>query len=333
MPSPLASIIINNYNYGRYLREAIDSALAQSYRPVEVIVVDDGSTDNSREIIESYGERIRSIFKPNGGQSSAVNAGFRASRGELIANLDSDDVYTPDMLARVVEAWRPDTVKAHFPLRVIDAEGADCGALNPRARLASGNVADLLLHKGKYISSPASGNVYSRSVLERIMPIPEQSWEHFDCYLETLAPFYGSVLAFDQPLGFYRVHDKNKSGVYSLNARRLKTLIEHNEKQFELLTEFCREKGLPLSPNVGLDHWTHQKLVLTLAKIDGNGSAAKTAREFIRSTWKSSDELSLSARLRLTSWALAVLALPRPAVDSVLQLAYSRRGIFSIWAS
>jgi glycosyltransferase involved in cell wall biosynthesis len=332
MPSPLASIIINNYNYARYLREAVDSALAQTYDNVEVIVVDDGSTDDSRQVIESYGDRIRAIFKPNGGQPSAVNAGFRASRGELIANLDSDDVYAPNMLARVVEAWGPDTIKAHFPLRVIDAGGADCGALNPRARLASGNVAELLLQKGKYISSPSSGNVYSRSVLERILPIPEQSWDHFDCYLETLAPFYGSVVAFDDPLGFYRVHDKNMSGVSGLNARRLRTLIQHNEKQFELLREFCQQKGLPLSPKVGLDHWTHQKLVLTLAKMDGKGSALKTAREFIKSAWKSSDELSLSARLRLTSWALAVSALPRPAADSVLQLAYSRRGIFSNWA-
>ena len=310
----------------------MDSALAQTYPKVEVIVVDDGSTDNSREVLESYGNRIRTVFKSNGGQPSAINAGFRASQGDLIANLDSDDVYAADMLERVVEAWKPDTVKAHFPLRVIDADGVDCGALNPRARLASGNVAELLLQKGKYISSPSSGNVYSRSVLARILPIPEESWDHFDCYLETLAPFYGNVIALDDPLGFYRIHDKNMSGVNGLSARRLRTLIQHNEKQFQLLCEFCREKGLPLSPKAGLDHWTHQKLVLTLAKVDGNGNARRTAREFIRSTWKSADELSLSARLRLTLWALAVLALPRPAADSVLQLAYSRRGIFSIRA-
>jgi glycosyltransferase involved in cell wall biosynthesis len=283
-------------------------------------------------VLESYGDRIQTVFKPNGGQPSAINAGFRASHGDLIANLDADDMYTPDMLERVVKVWRPDTVKAHFPLRVIDAEGADCNAMNPRARLASGNVAELLLKKGKYISSPSSGNVYSRSVLERILPIPEQSWDHFDSYLETLAPFYGNVIAFDDPLGFYRVHDKNMSGVTGLNARRLRTLIQHNEKQFQLLCEFCREKGLTLSPKAGLDHWTHQKLLLTLAKMDADGSAGRTAREFIRSAWKSRDELSLSARLRLTFWALAVLALPRPAADSVLQLAYSRRGIFSIRA-
>jgi len=67
MNQPLVSIIINNYNYGRYLRSAIDSALGQTYFNTEIIVVDDGSTDNSPEIIKSYEERIKSILKPNGG--------------------------------------------------------------------------------------------------------------------------------------------------------------------------------------------------------------------------------------------------------------------------
>src|ERR1700719_288784 len=87
----LVSIIIPNYNYARYLRIAIDSALAQTYAPVEVIVVDDGSTDNSREVIESYGDRITPIIKTNGGHGSALNAGYAASRGEIVIFLDADD--------------------------------------------------------------------------------------------------------------------------------------------------------------------------------------------------------------------------------------------------
>src|SRR5713226_5859186 len=86
-----ASIIVNNYNYGRFLKDAIDSALHQSYPGVEVIVVDDGSTDHSREIIASYGDRIIPVLKENGGQASAFNAGFSQSRGKVIFFLDSDD--------------------------------------------------------------------------------------------------------------------------------------------------------------------------------------------------------------------------------------------------
>src|SRR5690606_12189934 len=79
----LVSIIISSHNYERYLAEAIDSALAQDYPRVEVIVVDDGSTDGSRRIIEQYGDRIVPILKAQGGQCSCVNAGFAASRGEV----------------------------------------------------------------------------------------------------------------------------------------------------------------------------------------------------------------------------------------------------------
>src|ERR1035438_2741424 len=79
---PLMSVIIDNYNYGGFVRDAINSALDQTYPNVEVIVVDDGSTDNSREVISSFGNRVISVLKENGGQSSALNAGIARSSGE-----------------------------------------------------------------------------------------------------------------------------------------------------------------------------------------------------------------------------------------------------------
>src|SRR5918994_1808682 len=91
----MASIIIDNYNYGRFLEEAIDSALDQTYSDTEVIVVDDGSTDDSREIIDGYGDRIIPVFKENGGQASAFNVGFELSRGEVVFFLDADDRFFP----------------------------------------------------------------------------------------------------------------------------------------------------------------------------------------------------------------------------------------------
>jgi glycosyltransferase involved in cell wall biosynthesis len=91
--NPLVSIIINNYNYGRFVREAIDSGLNQTYSHKEVIVVDDGSTDDSREIIASYGNGITSVLKENGGQASAFNAGFAVSQGDIICFLDADDIF------------------------------------------------------------------------------------------------------------------------------------------------------------------------------------------------------------------------------------------------
>src|SRR5688572_19409564 len=88
---PLVSVIINNYNYGRFLVFAIDSALNQTHKNVEVIVVDDGSTDGSREIIMGYERQVKSIFKENGGQASALNKAYEISNGDIILFLDSDD--------------------------------------------------------------------------------------------------------------------------------------------------------------------------------------------------------------------------------------------------
>ena len=128
---PPVSIVITNYNYGRYLRASIDSALAQTYPNVEVIVVDDGSSDGSREIVESYGARIAPVIKANGGHGSALNAGFEASRGEIVMFLDADDELLPEAAAQVVEAWRPSVAKAQFQLEMIDDRGNPIGARVP----------------------------------------------------------------------------------------------------------------------------------------------------------------------------------------------------------
>jgi glycosyltransferase involved in cell wall biosynthesis len=93
---PLVSIIISSYNYARYLPEAIDSALQQTYSNTEVIVVDDGSKDASPDIITSYGNKIIAVLKSNGGQASSMNAGFNESKGDIIIFLDSDDTLYPE---------------------------------------------------------------------------------------------------------------------------------------------------------------------------------------------------------------------------------------------
>ncbi len=100
-----ATIIISNYNYGRFLVAAIESALNQTYADTEVVVVDDGSTDDSRQIIAGYGNRIRPVLKANGGQASAFNAGFAASTGDVICMLDSDDLFYPSKVERIARTF------------------------------------------------------------------------------------------------------------------------------------------------------------------------------------------------------------------------------------
>ena len=127
----LVSIVINNYNYARYVAATIDSALAQTWHPLEVIVVDDGSTDDSWSVIEGYGDRVRAIQQPNGGQGAAYNAGFAASRGEWVMFLDSDDLLDCGALACMLSCADDQVAKVQGYLRRIDADGHPRGGAVP----------------------------------------------------------------------------------------------------------------------------------------------------------------------------------------------------------
>ena len=216
--SPLVSIIIDNYNYGRFLKAAIDSALNQTYQPVEVIVVDDGSTDDSPHIIEQYGQRITAIIKENEGQASAFNEGFRVCTGEVIVFLDSDDMLLPTALEQAVAGFDSAQVaKVHWPLWRINGEGQRINGIEPTHSLAEGNLRDQLVQQGPayfcgtLYGSPTSGNAWSRRFLEQVFPLPEA---HFktgggDFYMFVIAPVYGQVRRLTEPQGYYRVHGNN----------------------------------------------------------------------------------------------------------------------------
>jgi len=114
---PLVSVIIPNYNHAQYVSDAINSVLTQEYRNYEIIVVDDGSADNSREVITKFDEPVQYIYQKNAGLSAARNTGIKASKGSLIGVLDADDMYEPDFLSTLV------AVLQETP----DADGIYCG--------------------------------------------------------------------------------------------------------------------------------------------------------------------------------------------------------------
>lgn len=245
---PVVSIVVNNYNYGRFLREAVDSALAQTYGRVEVVVVDDGSTDGSRAIIASYGDRVTPVLKENGGQASALNAGFRACTGELVLFLDADDVLEPEAAAEVVAVATEagdDVAKIHFPLRVVDQDGRQQGRLQPVDALGSGDLRGTVLRRGRYGSPPTSGNVFPRGVLDRLLPVPESAWRRYpDRYLVMLAPLLGPVAAIERPLGRYREHGENAWVMTRVEPARLREHLEVDRRTEALLGEWADRLGL-----------------------------------------------------------------------------------------
>ncbi|HEY9771496.1 MAG TPA: glycosyltransferase [Coleofasciculaceae cyanobacterium] len=237
--NPLVSVIIGNYNYGYFLAEAIESVLQQTYRHFELIVVDDGSTDNSREVIESYQELI-AIFQPNSGQGEAFNVGITKAQGEIICFLDADDYYHPDKLRKIVSAFctHPRWVQISHGRIAVDRDGTPIGKGSKTHN--QGDVSHLLLRWGRYAMSITSALAYRRQILEQVLPIPTTRNEAADTYLTAAVPFYGEVGCIDEPLMFYRIHGNN------LQARtdNIQFLLEQRESNANYINATAAKVGL-----------------------------------------------------------------------------------------
>jgi glycosyltransferase involved in cell wall biosynthesis len=206
---PLVSVVIGNYNYGQYLAEAIDSVLAQTYPKVELIVVDDGSTDQSRTVIESYGDRILSRFQKNGGQTEAFNTGVQYASGQIICFLDADDTFHPEKITKIVRAFQsnPHWSQISHYWTTVDPQGHPLP--HRQKTLSQGDVRGLLLKYGRYKAALTSALAYRREVLYQILPIPQRR-SNADAYLMAVAPFFGAIGIIEEPLMCYRIHDANQ---------------------------------------------------------------------------------------------------------------------------
>jgi len=221
---PLATVVIVNYNYDKYVAAAITSALEQTYQPLEVVVVDDGSTDDSRQVIASFGDRVRTVFQKNAGHGAAYNAGWRVAHGEFVLFLDSDDVLTKDAIENIAAAFaQSDAVKVQFYLRQVDRDLKPLGYLLPSYRFSPLRPRDQITNYGYYVCPPASGNAFRKKFLDEIMPIADEELYRraADGYTTGLAGVAGNVISLPATLGLYRVHGENfggESGVKSLQT-------------------------------------------------------------------------------------------------------------------
>lgn len=226
-----ASILVANYNYAAFLRECIDSTLAQDFDgEFEVVVYDDGSTDDSLSILRSYGDRIRLISAPNHGQGHCFNQlhgftqAFNQSTGELIFLLDSDDAFEPGKLAAVaaVFAEHPGVVAVETAGVHMDEHGIAMlnrhrerrwrvhefpeGVVEPRQILDAMQQSNSL-----FCGLPTSFLAYRRGYVQQMLPIPEDKYREcaIDVRLSTPVPFYGQYYILDKLLTRYRIHGNN----------------------------------------------------------------------------------------------------------------------------
>jgi glycosyltransferase involved in cell wall biosynthesis len=203
------SVLINNYNYGRYLAAAVDSALAQEWGDLEVVVVDDGSTDGSIEVMRRYGDRIVSVAKANGGQASAFNAGWERATGEIVCLLDSDDWFLPGKVAAVAEVMRdhPSAEWCFHRLAYGGREGPSVpsgrqGWIDARRALSRG-------HSAPVIAPATSGLAFRSGLLERVFPIPESLRITADNYVKAVALSLSPGWLSAGCLAVQRIHEAN----------------------------------------------------------------------------------------------------------------------------
>jgi glycosyltransferase involved in cell wall biosynthesis len=220
------SILINNYNYGRFLGEAIRSALAQSYSHREIVVVDDGSTDNSLQVAESFADQVRLIAKQNGGQASAFNAGFAASRGKIICLLDADDVFLSGKVERIVDVFQqnPESAWCFENLKLFHDSQSE---RRPRdLRFAAGKIdARQSMLEGIFpgnIESASSGLSFRRELLARILPMPHaKSILLCDDYIKAACYALSPGIALDEELSLQRLHGTNLYTNTAIRDRRM----------------------------------------------------------------------------------------------------------------
>lgn len=324
------TIVIDNFNYERYVGRAIQSALAQTYPDVDVVVVDDGSTDGSADVIQRYADRVVVVSKANGGQASALNRGFEQATGDIVFFLDSDDELYPDAAETVVATFDPTVAKVHFRLDMVDQDGVSLGFTNPSAHrpLPSGCAVTSLLSTGRYVTPVMSGNAYAHWALEAVMPIPEASFRYSaDGYLVSTVPFYGELRAVDRALGCYRVHGKNYWVADAVDADAVRRRIEHDLTRNGAMREHAARRGLVVSSSLEMQDRAHLCARLASFRLDPGShpvedeGVTRLLAHGVRATLREPG-YSWPRRLRMCLWFALVALLPRRSTRPLITMMF-----------
>ncbi len=264
VPSSTVGILINNYNNGPWLRECIDSALAQTRPADEVIVYDDGSTDDSLAILRSYGDRIRLIegvhdHTKSGveNQGAAVHRAFLASSGDHVYILDGDDCYLPDHLASYEALWRdaPDHVMVHGSMRAMDAAGTSLGSLYRADRISDDYRQSIYRDHDTDFFYPTSSLAFRRDFLSCQLPadFSYAASLAIDARLSFAAVFAGTIGFVRSDTAAFRVRPGSLSEQTGLRGtNRLQNSL-NRIRQFNTLS---RHHGRPtISPWLNRTVW------------------------------------------------------------------------------
>jgi len=212
---PAVSILIDTYNHERFIEEAVLSVLEQDFpsAEMEILVIDDGSTDQTPEIVRKFGSRVRYLRKLNGGQASAFNTGIPEAKGEIVAFLDGDDWWAKNKLQRIMTAFEKNLNAGTVGHGIVEADSVanSSVALAPRLTgyfdLASNEGAQIFRNFMAFLGT--SRVSIRKRVLDKILPVPEALVVEADEFMSTMAVAHDGAILLPEPLTYYRLHEDN----------------------------------------------------------------------------------------------------------------------------
>ncbi|CAM3244831.1 glycosyltransferase family 2 protein [Asticcacaulis taihuensis] len=319
------SVIIANYNYERFVGEAIDSALAIRGAEIEVIVVDDGSTDQSWQVITSYGDRVIAIRQANAGQRVASNVGYARATGDWILFLDADDLVDPSIAEEVMRVATPDTCKVQFQMERVGGEGQQTGSRFPiyDPPPTPEKIKVWAIRLNAYPTPPGSGNVYARAYLDALFPLDNSCGETPDSALVTAAPFFGDVITVDKPLVHYRVHGANDSNLFAREGLFAREVARGHAK-FLFAQRIAKTVGTEIpdsSFRKNLHVLQHRIPSVTLTPALHPlpwDNKYQLFKDIIRSTLVF-DAMAVKRRIILLVWGVLTLISPRPIAEKLIR--------------
>ncbi len=324
------SIVITNYNYEEFVGNSIASALSVQWEALEIVVVDDGSTDNSRDVIRGFGDRVTAIFQPNGTQRVACNTGYARSTGDVVMFLDADDMLEPSIATEIAKVWRPGISKIQFQVARMDGAGHLTGSVSPVYDPLP--TPDLIRHWSRtttaYPSPPGSGNAYSRTFLDRIFPIGDACGAAGDSACIAAAPLFGDVVTIAKPLVRYRIHSRNDSNVQQ-DDRTFSREVDRAIRRFRYQQELGQGLGLVLPDETifrSLHLLQHRaaslRLTPTLHPLAGDGRG-RALGDTLRALAGFS-AMSVRRRSILAAWLVLTLTAPLPLSRKLVALKFRR---------